>query len=313
MKYQNGENKNQARQISKDRNQSLSWSQLQPFIPKIGLFITWLPGLILLLNFWVNGVITPVHADKLSSNSSNQEKSKNITQESTTTLEKQSNDNLSNFNEKIDRQVQILEQKIDTISEQQQNFVSNGQNTLNFLLTVIGGFTTYLFAKAVWLDDKEKENFKKDITKNVTEEIDNEKLQSLVEAKFSNIIRDLKWLEYQIAFTYAEQLKYNSEQRPDKVYLCLPALYEYLRALEILHIIKTKVNSSEKVFLEDIDIIDRQVRLGIESMIENINNSANILDEMQKIRLYNKIKDVIIKRDDMEELLAKKIKLYLDY
>lgn len=200
-------------------------------------------------------------------------------------------------------------QKIDVINNQQQNFVSNGQNTLNFLLTVIGGFTTYLFAKAVWLDDKEKEDLRINITQEVIDHIDNEKLNKLVETKFCNIMRKSEWLEYQIAFTYAEQLKFNSDYRPEKVYLCLAALYEYLRAIEILDKLREKVNEKETVFLEDIDIIDRQVRLGIEAMTENLNNSANILDEMQKVRLHKKIKDIVEKRKDMQELLTNKIKL----
>lgn len=42
---------------------NFNWSRLQHHIPKLGLFITWLPGLVLLTHFLVNGITPSVQAN----------------------------------------------------------------------------------------------------------------------------------------------------------------------------------------------------------------------------------------------------------
>lgn len=138
---------------------------------------------------------------------------------------------------------ETLDKQISLLGEQQQNFITNGQNTVNFLLTVIVAYIGYNTVKESFLNRKEKEEMKEKIKTELKPELEKIKARDIEE-----ITVELKWLQYQMAVLAAEQLEQDQ-------YQSLTALYEYIRAIVILGDLKMTQTEQEddialKIFLE---------------------------------------------------------------
>jgi hypothetical protein len=225
----------------------------------LGFLVISIPGMILLSNFWWFDYKTQLekkignindHVQALDNKAKDLEgkikpinPNKNITDASSqpTELDNPSKSRDQDIQE-LNTKSETLDKQISLLGEQQQNFITNGQNTVNFLLTVIVAYIGYNTVKESFLNREEKKEMKEKIKTELKPVLEETKGKDIEE-----ITVELKWLQYQMTILAAEQLEQDQ-------YQSLTALYEYIRAMVILGDLKTanteqKDNEAPELFL----------------------------------------------------------------
>lgn len=145
----------------------------------LGFLVICIPGVILLGNFWfdyktqLEKKLDNINAQVQVLNQTTKDldgkiKSLNPNKSSTDTSIQPKG--LENPSKAIDQDIQglktkseTLDKQIDLLGEQQQNFITNGQNSVNFLLTVIVAYIGYNTVKESFLNREEKKEMKEKI------------------------------------------------------------------------------------------------------------------------------------------------------
>ncbi|MCF2148661.1 hypothetical protein IQ276_019955 [Desmonostoc muscorum LEGE 12446] len=299
-------------------------------LQRMALFSICLPGLILSVYFALLSIISIVNAHKEAypvANNPVQEKQKPNNSSSKGqqgTLNVQLEALEKKMEEKINGKSEELGKQIEIIDNQQQNFITNGQGTLNFLLTVIIAFAGYNAFKESFLNAKDKNEIRQELEEKIKQKLKpllKKELEAEVTEKLNKRIKELeqnieviqingKWIEFELAVIAAEQLDYKPGEKP---YYIIAALYQHLRAIGILgELEKLEKDDSPETLLEYEfrsvkEIYDILKKLEEEN---NLSNSVPELNPEQAVKLNKMLREKIPehkhrKISDLEQIIEK--------
>lgn len=287
-------------QLNKESNNQVN---LQKNTHTLVLLLACFPGLILSVHFVLLSALSVINTYKTSSIHQLQ-------------LQTKSNTAIT----QIEALEKKIDEKIELISDQQQNFIANGQGTLNFLLTVILVFAGYNAYKESFLNPKEKKEIREELKDKIQKELAQElkpELAEQIKQELSKEIEDLKkniqqisidkkWLEYEISVISAEQL----ENKPfkEKHYYILAALYQHLRAIQVLEEISQEDKSEhpKRLYAYEIKSVKKNYKFIYENISEIPKLNTDQVSKFQEI-LKSTLKDSSLKQK-LEEVIDQTIK-----
>ena len=261
----------------------------------LGFLVICIPGLILLKNFWFD------YKTQLEKRIDNLNNTVQILDKTAKALDgkiqsivqsqgwDKSSKTIAQDIQELKTKSETLDKQISLLGDQQENFLNNGQNTINFILTIIVAYIGYNTVKEAVLNREEKKEMKEKIKTELKPVLEELKGQDIKE-----IVMELKWLQYQMTVLSAEQLEKDQ-------YQCLTALYEYIRAMVILGDLKT--NQTEQ---ED-NIATKTFLFYQEKNVTRINDILKILIEQDRKKVQDlnteqavKFKEILNKIPDAE-------------
>ena len=193
---------------------------------------------------------------------------------------------------KTKTETDVLKEKIEVISTQQQNFITGAVGFFGIISAVS-------LIREFALNNKEKQNLKEEITKDLVIQ-----LNKIAEKELIEIQRNLKWLDYQIAILAAEHLRYdfmlNTQlsglEQCNSVYLV--ALYEHIRAIRILGELK-QIESLDSITESKFNYLFDVVYSAIK---EDMENSTKIKTEVEKMEI--ELQKTLLSITNLEEIVV---------
>ncbi|WP_414589313.1 hypothetical protein [Scytonema sp. PCC 10023] len=190
--------------------------------------------------------------------------------------------------EDLEPKNKVLEAQINTIGEQQQNFVSG-------VIWILGLFTLGNLLKDYIIKNAEIQDLKSIITKELENGLQNINEESMRKIKTKQLL-----LDYQTAVLAAERLEYDYINTKE-VYLCISAICERLRAIQILAELKKNVEldtvtnfHTKQLFnfiQSDIEKNCEIVKQVSRNSKEKINHISHLIDAANIYEILHKIAD----------------------
>jgi hypothetical protein len=186
--------------------------------------------------------------------------------------------NLQSEISNLNTQVEVAKAKIDTLGNQQQNFIAGA---IGFFGIIAASFVI----REIIVNNQLKENIKEELI-----DLLSNKINQLIWVETEAMKRQQKWLEYKNALLSADQLKYYAEKN-DKFYYCIAAIYEHLKAIKILAELNDNINileSTNTLFehsLSEIEILTNE-------KFFPVNQSKTLLDAEQITTIQTMFKEI---------------------